>query len=786
MATDSRYLVTSPLQEVFRDKTSGAPLRNGVVYFWKDDDRTVEKPVYKQTGSPGDGYDYAELPNPLTLSSIGTFQDPNTNDDIKVYFKPYVSDDSNEIELYYVEVYSEGGKVSGVLQFTRQGWPPDLAAEQTTAQDLTNYVPNGQFLVHTDIPAVDAYVEGEIRDPSTIIAQGGWTFDRPIGTTAKDIVTFIPIEATDNPTGNPRFAVNVNCETPNAGDTVKDLRLKFDDVNKFASQTDIYTYAFSAQNNNTGSITAQLILIKDYGTGGSSSDSIPLSTITIPEAYTTISTSFSFGTNESESITDDSYLQLAIRFPTASGFDVQLTDFILTPGSVTVTDFPPTTDADFKRDSIFGGVDLPEADGSNLYLVPRLTKYGMTWDTSEIGDVVMETQTSVYVDSLHPTTNRMLADGAQYETTHYSPLGIPYSRLQTKYWIESIQTPRYGTGADYFTGIFSGSGNELRVTNNTDGAVTNAADVDTGFTIATIHTGGNYYTKAYLVSSNTFYLQNLQNGGVATASAGTSGFTVTTIHNAGFLNSLMPLLTSITTVAAAALAGTYFLFNSFNAGLLSYYVWYKVDGVGADPAPGGTGIEIDLVSTDTDAIVAQKTREALNGWQETTVLTTAASAITTGSYFTINSTSTAYYIWYKKDGAGTDPAPASKTGIQVDIVTDDTNTQVASKTQRAINQLYFAAPDFRGQFLRGWDDGAGVDPNAATRYSLVPGVIGDILGTFELCEVQAHYHTYSDAVGAAPVYAAGGNYTNIDEITGVTGGNETRPINANVNFAIKY
>jgi len=43
----------------------------------------------------------------------------------------------------------------------------------------------------------------------------------------------------------------------------------------------------------------------------------------------------------------------------------------------------------------------------------------------------------------------------------------------------------------------------------------------------------------------------------------------------------------------------------------NYYVWYTVDGAGTDPTPGGTGIQVDVLSTDTAAQVAQKTAAAM-------------------------------------------------------------------------------------------------------------------------------------------------------------------------------
>jgi hypothetical protein len=71
------------------------------------------------------------------------------------------------------------------------------------------------------------------------------------------------------------------------------------------------------------------------------------------------------------------------------------------------------------------------------------------------------------------------------------------------------------------------------------------------------------------------------------------------------------------------------------------------------------------------------------------ITTPAASAITSGQYFLINSANDMqkFYVWYRKDAVGTDPAVLGRIPLVVDITTGDTATQVATDTAAVIDPL---------------------------------------------------------------------------------------------------
>jgi microcystin-dependent protein len=53
----------------------------------------------------------------------------------------------------------------------------------------------------------------------------------------------------------------------------------------------------------------------------------------------------------------------------------------------------------------------------------------------------------------------------------------------------------------------------------------------------------------------------------------------------------------------------------------------------------------------------------------------------------------------------------------------------------------FNLPDYRGRFLRGFDNTAGTDPDASSRTDRGDGTTGDAVGTKQLDAMQGHHHT---------------------------------------------
>lgn len=103
----------------------------------------------------------------------------------------------------------------------------------------------------------------------------------------------------------------------------------------------------------------------------------------------------------------------------------------------------------------------------------------------------------------------------------------------------------------------------------------------------------------------------------------------------------------------------------------------------------------------------------------------------------------------------------------------------------------FNLPDLRGRFVRGWDHGAARDPDRASRTNRGDGTAGDNVGTLQADQYRSHTHPLihdptniqNTPSGVTGFYAFGLPDTGA---TGASGGNETRPVNINLMYIIKF
>ena len=101
----------------------------------------------------------------------------------------------------------------------------------------------------------------------------------------------------------------------------------------------------------------------------------------------------------------------------------------------------------------------------------------------------------------------------------------------------------------------------------------------------------------------------------------------------------------------------------------------------------------------------------------------------------------------------------------------------------------FHLPDLRGRFLRGRDGGSGRDPDSGARTAMnTGGNSADNVGSVQGDDFESHTHdVYVHDWNSNLLLGRSGNSGAITQtyLTGATGGNETRPVNAYVNFIVK-
>jgi hypothetical protein len=800
MSLDPRFIPATYFQQYFVNKLDGTPLSGGRVEFYSDASRSTPKNVYELVDVPSYPT-YTSLGSVLLLSIQGTFVDGGGND-VAPYFFPYDNTpdtSSDDVENYYIIVKDS----NGVTQFTREGVPNNSQDNTSNLNHSINYIPNGQFRTNNSvigvplsIPGTDFTYPGLYTLSVTDIAQGGFTFERSSTSTATDSVSFLRnTNISENPNNSPRYSCLINRSVATAiGDSICDFRIKFFDVHKF-QQTPI-TFAFTALTP-SGSFVVDLYVIQYYGDDGSNSVENLISGGTFSISTTSQAFSVSFTLEDAVGTVgtkNNDFVQIAIRFPHSVGqtFNVQIDDIYLALGNIQIKPgaqyFPITTDGQFYEDAI-SSTQAP----NDLYLPIYMTQNGFDYDRSSIGKIY----SAIYQN---PVGNELLCDGSQYLTLGVSSLGIPYSRLQSVLFNSASNIPVFGTGSNYRNAyITNGNQTKILLCTNKSGSQTQCANGSTS-------PGFSYSVNTVGASANAFYARSNANGWINIRAL----FTGDTVNSIGFVDGGGSHATGLTFIGLRipqasdpipgqlteninSVIGTNFVGTSgsntntkyftFNTNTTSYYMWFNTTGE-LDPAPGGTGIEVfvdpSMSSADTAACIVA----AFNGYQMESITCIAASGIPDGSYFTFWSNGIEYSPWYRV-GSGTASAP-SQNPIKITLVGTETAIQVASLTQKAINELYFAVPDLRGMFLRGLDTTPLLDIDTQKRYSFASN-IANVPGTFEFDDISMHGHrTGGGGDIGTDFFKFDSASSNRDEETSFNGGSESRPYNMSVNYFIKY
>lgn len=279
----------------------------------------------------------------------------------------------------------------------------------------------------------------------------------------------------------------------------------------------------------------------------------------------------------------------------------------------------------------------------------------------------------------------------------------------------------------------SATSDVITIENATAGAAEDAIVGDSGFAINTTQQGQDYVAPTYSTDPAPSGRSSLKVSITENADASTVAEATRAIIDASpaFVATRSNAVVTITDQTAGPVADAADVDTTFTINITQQGQDYIAPTYTSNPGGTGTAIQVDIVENDTAASVATAIESAFNG-------TTGFSATRVGEVVTITNDAagdandavdidTGFTISVSQQGyeaySSTNPAVIGRTGIQVNIVENDTAGAVASKTQTAINNNANFAATASGSKVTIIDENGGAVADAA---DVDAGVIIDV------------------------------------------------------------
>lgn len=261
-------MISPNLQEYFVDKTTGLPLSGGSVVYYVDNARSDLKPVYQLSGQPG-SYDFTVLPNPLTLSGVGTTLN-GSGADTRVYYYPYDAD--GNLELYYIEVFDSQGNP----QLQRQAWP-NLSSSSGNTNYVYNFIRNSSWYSWNNGTDFKNVGEGSTSFTDFIIPD--WAYQQNDSTQTIEISQGKFAAGQSVIPGNPPFYLIYNNTSSGSGLGTQNYFLQtYNSVQTLSGST----VSASVWINSNFAGLFSMTLSQYFGTGGTPHSTVITSVITVP------------------------------------------------------------------------------------------------------------------------------------------------------------------------------------------------------------------------------------------------------------------------------------------------------------------------------------------------------------------------------------------------------------------------------------------------------------------------------------------------------------------------
>lgn len=324
MAINVPQLISAAmLQDYFVDKVLGTPLSGGIVTMYQDKNRQKLKNWYYQSGTPG-AYTYIALPNPMTLSGVGTIVDVGGNDVIPFYY-PYSEEDGTTQETYYITVYDDEGE----LQFTRSNFP--FLGNSNSSQSnptLRNYIANNRFW--RNIGTSPFSLGGLTQQVVCPSQHDGFQFPditfQKDTTTATETVSFptFPQGVLTFPTAiTPLYYLEHSCTVASTTENYKRYLFPVSfKIQTLESQKATFTF-WAANLSTAASLPIGVSVFQDLGTNTTNPLS-PEQTFPLTTTWQQFIVPFTFPSGEGKTLspTGDDALYIAITLPINAIFDI--------------------------------------------------------------------------------------------------------------------------------------------------------------------------------------------------------------------------------------------------------------------------------------------------------------------------------------------------------------------------------------------------------------------------------------------------------------------------------
>ena len=774
------YGVPMPtFHNVFRN-TDGTPLISGFARFSLDSDHDTRASIYEDRALT------IELANPMKLNAAGISAKLNGAP------KPiWLRSDT----LYYVDLAAADDPLFTQPIQTVPDWnqaePPDANIDE---KSFTNYITNPQFR----FPIKDKFIDDDLPDSTdTPILYEGWYFNKDT-INSKNTIEFVEFDhgQTDVP-DNPKYYLSFDSINSGA-ESIKDIKKRFEDVRCFNGKK----MSFGAWlKGNASALPIQFIITQNFGSGGSPSVTTVIDTYTTPVgsiAWNQFNTEdFIFPSISGKTLgPGDGYVDVGFRLPLGISSVTGIANAQLNKGEILLDFNYVSVEEEHNRKKSFGLPDTNIFVGDDYNIFPYVEDIGSTTYSQEmVGHTYgyrFRSVTGKVEEWLNQSVNvpvgTLPMHGLSYKRLDTIPnTPVKYNRLYQAFESAFGNGNIFGFGSDGFIDLVT-YGNSALLTNASNGAVATWSDNNTGFTVSTIQNSGTlgFNTSVVTPQSVEQYLeiQNNSVGVVSPITAGTSGFTVSVITT-GTVS--VKEKSKLEAIVATTLSGKYFEISSVGT---DRYIWFKVNGVGTDPAVASrTGTLIELHSTQTAQQVQISIVYALNGHRSSKIVCAAATTLSGGEYLNVHNTVAQFTPYMIVDGVG--DAPTQPNPIPVQLLSSDTNIIVSVKLSKAISGTFFTVPDIRGYFIRSPSGGSNRDPDSAYRTIEGTYVEGANSGSVQGDEFKAHIHGvhFGDNAGFNSTQIAGKNGPIAPEGTQdslSTGGSETRAKNFYLNHVIRY